>query len=347
MVACARRKLLGGERPAVFHCWTRCVRRAFLCGRDPHSQKDYSHRRDWIVRREEQLAGLFALELEFRTEMSSHLHNVLRTLPQVARRWSAREVARRWLTITKLAKCRSDDLPQPDPQRVEKLAQDKKKIQKLRRRLSSVSWYMGILCENIARRANAEDECTGRFWEARFKCRECTDEGAILLCGIYVDLNPLRAGEADSPETARYTSVFQRLQADGLRKNAHARPDAWLGELTLQPERKADEVLAYASRTGRRASDRGLLPISLADYVKLLKWTAQLLQSGQRSTIPPDLAGVLDHLDVKHEAWLDTVAQYEHSFGHAVGRPAALAEVAERMELKHLKGMSACRRAFA
>ena len=105
--------------------------------------------------------GLFAIEIEFRAELSNHLHNVLRHLPQVARRWSAQEVARRWLTITKLAKCLSDDLPQPDPQRVEQLAKDKKKIQKLRRRLSNVSWFMGILCENIARRANAEDELHG------------------------------------------------------------------------------------------------------------------------------------------------------------------------------------------
>jgi hypothetical protein len=108
-----------------------------------------------------------------------------------------------------------------------------------------------------------------------------------------------------------------------------------------------DRHLSHVAPGHWHAIEAKRLPISLADYVKLLKWTAQLLQSGQRSTIPPDLAGVLDHLDVKHEAWLDTVAQYKHSFGHAVGRPAALAEVAERMELKHLKRVSACRRAFA
>lgn len=187
MVAYARRRLLGGERQAVFHCWTRCVRRDFLCGLDRHTQKDYSHRRDWIIHREEHLAGLFALDIEFRAELSNHLHVVLRTLPQVARRWSAQEVARRWLTITKLAKCLADDLPQPDSQRVESLAKDKNKIEKLRRRLSNVSWFMGILCENIARRANAEDDCAGRFWETRYRCRECTDESAVLLCGIYVE----------------------------------------------------------------------------------------------------------------------------------------------------------------
>ena len=91
----------------------------------------------------------------------------------------------------------------------------------------------------------------------------------------------------------------------------------------------------------------GVLPIVLADYVKLLKWTAKLLLSGQRSTIPQDLATVLDHLDVKHEAWLDTIEEYEQRFCHAVGPPAKLGEVAERMELQHLKGMSASRRAFA
>jgi len=137
----------------------------------PQTGKDFSHRRDWIVNREEQLAGLFAIDIEFRTELANHLHLVLRTMPRVAKRWTAQEVVRRWLTITKLAKCFSDDLPKPDPKKVEKLSQDKKLVAKLRRRLSSVSWFMGILCENIARRANHEDDCKGRFFESRFACR--------------------------------------------------------------------------------------------------------------------------------------------------------------------------------
>jgi hypothetical protein len=229
---------------------------------------------------------------------------------------------------------------------VEKLAQDKKLVAKLRRRLSSVSWFMGILCENIARRANHEDDCKGRFFESRFACRECTDLNALLLCGVYVDLNPYRAGEVDNPVGSRYTSVYQRLQAQGLRKNAADRPDGWLGELTLPPERKVDEVLADASRTGRRASDLGILPVSLEDYVRLLKWTAKQLKSGRRDTIPADLTAVLDHFEVQQDHWLETVEQYESLFGHAVGRADSLTAVAERMELQHLKGIAACRTAF-
>jgi hypothetical protein len=347
MVANARRKLLGRGRKAVYHCSARCVRRAFLCGRDRVSGKDYSHRRDWIVNRQRQLARLFAIEIEFRSELSNHLHTVLRTRPEIAARLSPREVARRWLTATKLAKCMSDAMPEPDEKRIDKAVRNKKPIARWRRRLSNISWYMGFLCENIARRANAEDGCRGRFWETRFKCREITDTSGLLLCGIYVDLNPIMAGEADSPETARYTSLFQRLMAQSQPASARNRADGWMAELTLRPERKSDEALAYTSRTGRRASDLGTLPISLQDWLKLLKWTARLLKSGARSRIPKDLEAVLDHFDVNHETWLDTVDRYDSCFCHAVGTPASLAKVAQRMEVSHLKGTAAARSIFA
>ena len=107
MVALARRLLVDPSQKKVFHCWARCVRRLFLCGRDPLTGKDYSHRRRWIVNREEQLAALFAIEIEFRSELSNHLHLILCTRPDVARRWCRHAVARRWLTITRLAQCRT------------------------------------------------------------------------------------------------------------------------------------------------------------------------------------------------------------------------------------------------
>ncbi len=189
MVAYARRKLLGRDRRAVYHCRARCVRRAFLCGRDPLTGRDFSHRRDWILVREEQLAGLFAIEVEFHAELSNHLHLMLRSRPDVARRWSPHEVARRYLTAMKIAKCMSDELPQVSDKRIEQVVRDKKRIKQLRRRLSNISWFMGILCENIARRANQEDECTGRFFESRFKCRECVGFAGMLVCALYMETN--------------------------------------------------------------------------------------------------------------------------------------------------------------
>ena len=346
MASYSRRKLLGQRRTAVFHCWNRCVRRAFLCGLDPLTGRDLSHRRDWIVDRERQLAGLFAIEVTFHTEMANHLHLVLRSRPDIAERWSREEVARRWLTITRLAKCMSDTLPEPSQEKVQALAKDKKRIQKLRRRLSKISWFMGILCENIARRANAEDDCTGRFFESRFKCRECVDEAGTLLCGLYVDLNPIKAGEAPSPETARYTSAYQRIQAQQQCPHAADRADGWLAELSLRDGSDQDPNKVNGSRTGQRASDMGVLSISWENYHQLLQWGVQEVRTGARSTLPKDLELVLDQLQVRSDTWLETVQDYEQAFCHAVGSPAELAEVAQRMGRSCLKGTPACRRAF-
>ena len=346
MPSCPRRILFVKGRQGVFHCWTRCAQRACLLGPDPETGKDCSHRREWIIIRQKQLAALFAIDIEFRAEMRNHLHVVLRTMPRVAKRMGRQEVVRRWLTITRLAKCMSDDLPEPDPKLVEELAKDKKGVEKMRRRLSDISWFMGTLCENISRRSNAESGTSGHFWESRYKCRECLDKSAILLCGIYVDLNPIKAGEAKSPETAVHTSIYARLQAQSQRKNASNRADGWLGELTLQPEKKANESLANSSRSGRRASDMGILPMSLDDYLKLLKWTARLLRSGQRKTIPKDLGTILDHMEVNAEAWLDTVNDYEDAFCHVVGTPESIAKVAERLNVRCMKGAPASQRIF-
>ena len=100
------------------------------------------------------------------------------------------------------------------------------------------------------------------------------------------------------------------------------------------------------SRTGRRASDQGLLSITLDDYLKLLKCTSQLLTSGQRQTIPKDLEELLDRLDLEPDAWQATLESYETSFCHAVGSEASLEKVAERMGVCHLKGVEAARRIF-
>ena len=105
---------------------------------------------------------------------------------------------------------------------------------------------MRCLCEKIARAANDEDGSSGRFWAGRFKSVALLDEAAILACSVYVDLNPIRAGLATTPEESAYTSGRDRIRSMGetstkLTSNdehssleTRERPDAWLCELTLQ-----------------------------------------------------------------------------------------------------------------
>ena len=343
MASCPRSKIVLKHKMGVYHCWNRCVRRAFLCGRDPLTETDYSHRRDWLLERQEQLAGLMAIEIGCQAILANHFHVLLRTRPDVARRWGREEVARRWLTLTRLAKAADSGVPEPDERKVVALGKDKKRIEKLRKRLSSVSWLMGVLCENIARRANNEDDCKGRFFETRFRSRACTDESAILACAIYIDLNQIRAGEAATPETSRFTSAYQRIRSRGQRGKTL---DGWLCALTLKEGAREDRTGHTTSRSGRRASDKGLLPISLDDYLKLLDWTGRQFRRDTRGAIPSHLAPILDRLAIRPTYWLELIEHLDEWYCHAVGKAQGMADMAEQMGVRWLKGMPASRRAM-
>jgi hypothetical protein len=87
---------------------------------------------------------------------------------------------------------------------------------------------MRMIAEPVARRANREDRVSGRFWQGRFRAVKLCDEAAVLACAVYVDLNPIRAGLAETPEASEFTSVQRRIQSLGRPGDAQDRPDAWL-----------------------------------------------------------------------------------------------------------------------
>ena len=194
----------------IVHLIQRCVRRTFLAGFDEATGKDYSHRREWIRSRMERLASVFGIDLLSYAILSNHLHIVARTRPDIICEWSDQDVALRWLRIFPGQRM-DEHLADPTTTAVDTLANNAERIKAIRLRLSDPSWFMKALCEPIARLANFQDKVTGHFWEGRFKAQAITDEAGLLACSMYVDLNPIRAAMASTPEESIHTSAYDRI----------------------------------------------------------------------------------------------------------------------------------------
>ncbi len=135
----------------VAHCVQRCVRRAFLAGKDAVTGKTYEYRRDWIRKRMELLASVFGLDVLTYAVMSNHLHIMLRTRPDVVKTWNDEEIARRWLRLFPGRRL-EDFLGEPTKQDIANAIGNAKKIAEWRKRLSDISWFMRALAEPIARK---------------------------------------------------------------------------------------------------------------------------------------------------------------------------------------------------
>ena len=364
MPSYARREIVVDGEVGIYHCVNRCVRRAWLCGRDPVSGKSYDHRKDWIQDRLEELAGIFAVDILGFAVMANHVHVVVRTRPDVATTWSADEVAGRWWRLFPKRRDESGQPAEPEPHELKMLTADKRVLSERRERLSSLSWFMRCLCEPIARRANKEDTCSGRFWEGRFKSQKLLDEAAVLACSVYVDLNPIRAGVAKTPESSHHTSAHERIASRGRRRRsgkenlASGRPtrrrgrpvgsselgrDGWLSPVAAEGE-SADQAKRNRSR---RASNKGFLSMQLDDYLKILDWTGRQVRRDRRGAIPAEVAPILDRLGLSDESWIDCVQNFGRWFHRAAGGVKALSDEAARAGKHWLQGVARCSQAFA
>ena len=359
-----RQELIAEEEVGIYHCVQRAVRRAFLCGQDAVTGKNFDYRKTWIQQRLEFLAAYFGIDVLSFAVLSNHLHVILRNRPDVVAGWSDEEVARRWWFLFPQRKDDQNRALEPTAADLQMLQADAEALATRRRRLSSLSWFMRCLAEPIARQANREDGCTGHFWEGRYKCQPLLDESAVLACSVYVDLNPIRAGVAQTPETSEYTSAYERIQTvqsnpvettgavssrhvtkaggAGADRRRRGPRDAWLSPVELQAEAKARS----SGRQTARASDRGFLPLSLSEYLQLLDWTGRQARRDKRGQIPEALAPILDRLQIAGECWLDMVLNFSRWFRRAAGRADSLAAEAARRGRHWLQGVTRSRVAF-
>ena len=220
MPSCSRRDIVCPEEVGVYHCWSRCVRRAFLCGHDPVTGTDYQYRRLWV----------------------------------------------------------------------------------------------------------------------------------------YVDLNQIRVGEASTPESSRHTSAYDRICARQQRQLAQQgatdlvpigeAPDGWMCELTLDQRAPLNDPRWLTSASARRASDKGLLPVRLDDYLQLLDASGRIVREGKSGAIPSHLQPILDRLGIRPEMWSALVTGYDEMFGHVVGGFAEVSQRAARAGRRWCRGQSNCAAAF-
>jgi hypothetical protein len=190
---------------------------------------------------------------------------------------------------------------------------------------------MKCVSEPIAKRANREDEVTGHFWKARYKAQPLLDETAIAACMVYVDLNPIRAAVAQTPETSEFTSLHDRIadrQVAAPATSAAARdtrtehgPKAgWLAPIALEPRHQQSRN----RNTDRRLTNRGCLLMSLDQYLQLADWTGRQLRLDKAGRIPTNLDSILTRLDCSIETWMDLIKNFRRRFLTEAGRPENL-----------------------
>ena len=272
------------------------------------------------------------------------MHLVLRNRPDLAGNMTDEDVALRWWNLFPKRRNPYGEPEEPTPEELDLILVHKAGIHELRSRLSSISWLMRCLKEPVARRANEEDRCSGRFWEGRFKSIALLDQAAILACSIYVDLNPIRAGIATTPETSAFTSARERVEARQAQKaliSKGLKERNCLEELK-QKVRK-DRWLCPLKSEARR---RGFLNIALDDYLELLDWTGRQVVTGKKGSVPSDLVPILTRLEVNQAYWIQASTAFGSSFHRAAGTVSNMERVSREIGQRWLQGKKTGARLF-
>jgi REP element-mobilizing transposase RayT len=344
-MATARAHLVNPSVALWYHCTSRCVRQAFLLN-DEHGVS----RKQWLEKRIEFLTEHLAISVASFAIMDNHFHMLVRLDPDRADQWSDEEVARRWLTL-----CPPRDRTKkgtPDEIMQACIAEQLKQpgwVQEIRKRLKCLSWFMRLLKEPLARMANKQDNKKGHFFEGRFKSIAVLDEESLLATSAYIDLNPVAANLAATPEESQHTSIEQRVK--------HVKKQHRLRDLQVPK----DGTVADPRRTACLEDDHWLCPIedrrnvdskrqamvegfTLGRYLLLVDYTGRLIRHGKAS-LPAELEGIFERLGTDAETWRERIEKFQKR--NFVGRFLAaskqrLKEVAAALGLKRVMNLDHC-----
>ncbi len=310
------------DATSYYHCVSRCVRRAYLCGTDALTGQCYEHRRQWVEDKLIAIGRIFAIDICAYAIMSNHYHVVLHINKAQALSWSQYEVIQAWHQLFS-GNLLSKRYVKGEALGKAELVVLKQSVKIWRQRLMDISWFMRVLNEHIARQANEEDVCSGRFWEGRFKSQALLDEAALLACMTYVDLNPIRAGIATTPEQSNHTSIQRRLQR----------------------EPQITALFPFIGNTGKKKPQG--LPFEVTDYLQLVDWSGRIIRDDKCGFIPDNIPPILQRLNQDPSNWLYLTQHFESKLKGLVGAVNKLKRVCSKMGYQRTPCLRSCQQYFS
>lgn len=304
----ARKHLVCLSETPYYHITSRCVRRAFLCGFDRETGRNYEHRRGWIAHRIRVLSSIFSVHICAYAVMSNHYHLVVKIDPKESNSWTEDEVLARWTALFRgpllVQRYRDGEaLVEAELDTLHSIAAV------YRARLGSLSWFMKCLNEPIARQANAEDRCTGHFWEARFHSQALMSEQALFAAMAYVDLNPIRASMAKTPEESAYTSIQARLREE----DPMSVPEA-IAQMINHEELNHFNLTVRPLMPFSEGTEPHRLPMQERDYLSLVDNTGCIVRSNKGGYIDPGVEPILERLGLSTNQWIKASTAFRQHF---------------------------------
>ncbi len=300
-----RGSIVSTDVTRYYHCITKCVRQAFLL------QEGKVDRKQWLINRLKEVAEVYAVSVSNFAILDNHFHLLLRLDVEVAQAWSDKEVVLKWAKLHPPRKNRKP-IPLSDQWLAEQLA-DKQHIDKLRKRLCNLGWFMKEVKEPLARLCNQEDKRTGTFFEGRFKSIAILDAASLLATSIYIDLNPFAAALVPTPESSTHTSLFERLE--------HVKSIGRAADLAVAKRNTSEAI----SRSFGLEDDLWLIPLEdrrnyggareglieslpLGSYLLILDEMARKPREG-KAFLSSEVRGIFDRLNCDAQFWIEQRAR--------------------------------------